>query len=289
MGNNFISLKSRFQNAKGASTRAGDAPKADMEMHPKTASNHAQPATRVEKLTVNSRKRRSQNEVTLTDRFKSKSPEYASSTLPHTLLIDTIQTYRTELDRETGRLLTQTESDLDKQLAHITEEFGGQLKLVAEYENHIFKSISEDRLEIIGGSPEKNGRAQKQHVTLADRMRDFEQVVSEEAARIETLWKEWHVTNLQLACLAVEVLGPDGVELAFNQENKSLAAQMTAAVDANRRHEARRADYKEQAAELESSIRLTARETISNLHEQEKVRWLWIAGMARKADLLFSI
>ena len=175
------------------------------------------------------------------------------------------------MDYETDRLLSQTETDLDNHLAHITEEFGGQLQLVAEYENNIFQPISEDRLEITSSSPDKNDAPQKQQVTLADRMRDFEQVVSTEAAHLETLWKEWHAASLDLACLAVEVLGPDGVKLAFNTDNQNTATHVTAAIDAHRARLATRAAVNERAAELESSIRRTAEETISNLNQQEKV------------------
>jgi hypothetical protein len=101
-------------------------------------------------------------------------------------------------------------------------------------------------------------------------MREFEQVVSTEAAHLETLWKGWHATSLELACLAVEVLGPDGVALASNPDNQSTAAHVTAA-NANSARMATRAAFNERAAELESSVRRTAEETISNLNEQEKV------------------
>ncbi|ERF70595.1 hypothetical protein EPUS_02461 [Endocarpon pusillum Z07020] len=247
MGNNAISLKSRFQNAKGA--RA----KADLGSHPKTASTHNLPANRVEKLTSGVRKRRSHNEITLTDRFK-----------------DSIDTYRTELGSETDRLLAQTEHDLDQQLAEITQEFGGQLRLVADFESKIFSPISEERLEIVVGSAEEGGQTSVQYATLADRMRDLERVLSAEAAQLESLWKEWYATNLELVRLAVEVLGPVGVKASRNQDDKSLTAQVTAAIDENRGHEARHTEYQKKAAEMERSIRATAREAINHLTEQEK-------------------
>ena len=272
MGINAISLKSRFQNAKGARAKVTDAQKADLGSHSKTASNHNLPANRVEKLTSGVKKRRSQNEITLTDHFKSESPRANSSTAPHQRLTDSIDTYRTELDSETDRLLAQTEHDLDQQLAQITREFGGQLRLVADFESKIFSPISEERLEIVVGSVEKGGQTSVQYATLADRMRDLEKVVSAEAAQLETLWKEWYATNLELVRLAVEVLGPAGVEVSRNQDDKSLAAQVNAAINENRGHEARHTEHTTQATEMERSIRATAREAINNLAEQEKVR-----------------
>ncbi len=271
MGHNVISLKSRFHSAKGARTNATDAQKADLGLHSKAASNHHLPANRVEKLSSGVRKRRSQNEITLTDRFKSESADSNSRTASHQRLTDSIDTYRTELNSETGRLLAQTEHDLNQQLAQITREFGGQLKLVADYESKIFSPICEERLEIVVGSVEKGGQTSVQHATLAERMREFEQVVSAEAAQLETLWKEWYATNLELVRLAVEVLGPDGVEVSRNQDDMSLAAQANGAIDANRRHEARRTEYTDQAAEVERSIGATAKEAIQHLAEQEKV------------------
>jgi hypothetical protein len=271
MGNNAISLKSRFQNAKGARAKATDAQKADFRSHTRIAATHNLPANRVEKLTSGVRKRRSQNEIRLTDRFKGESPKADSRTAPHQHLTDSIDTYRTELCLETDRLLAQTEHDLDQQLAQITREFGGQLRLVADFESKIFSPISEERLEIVVGSVEKGGQTLVQYATLADRMRDLEKVVSAEAAQLESLWKEWHATNLELVRLAVEVLGPAGVKASRSQDDKSLAAQVKAAIDENRRHEARHTEHEKQAAEMERSIRATAREAINNLTEQEKV------------------
>jgi hypothetical protein len=150
---------------------------------------------------------------------------------------------------------------------------------VAEYEGIIFKPISEERLEIIAGWPEKNGQSCKQLSTLAHRMKDFETIVATEAAHLENLWKDWHATNLELVKLAIEVLGRDAAELALSREDNDLAAQMNAAAVASRRHEARRTALKEQAADLERTIRTTAGETINNLDEQEKVGKL--LGIAR--------
>ncbi len=272
MGNNVISLKPRFHSAKGARAKATDAQKAGLGLHSKATSDHHLPANRVEKLTSGVRKHRAQNEITLTDRFKSKSARFNSRTAPYQRLADSINTYRTELDSETSRLLAQTEHDLNQQLAQITREFGGQLKLVADYESKIFSPLGEERLEIVIGSVEKAGQISVQHATLADRMRDFGKVVSAEAAQLETLWKEWYATNLELVRLAVEVLGPDGVEVSRNQDDMSLAAQANGAIDAYRRHEARRVDHTQQAVEMERSIAATAREAIHHLGEQEKVR-----------------
>ncbi len=104
-------------------------------------------------------------------------------------------------------------------------------------------------------------------------MRDFEKTVAAEAARIDMLWKEWHAANLELVCLAIEVFGPDGVSLAYEQSDGTTAAQVNAAIDANRGYEARRTDFNDRAAGLETSLRTTAEEAINNLNEQEKVRW----------------
>lgn len=184
---------------------------------------------------------------------------------------DTISDYRTQLNSETERRLAQTENDLDRQLAKITSEFGGQLRIVANFEESIFKPISEERLEISSGSPEENAEPQKKYATLAERMRAFEKMFAEKAAHLETLWKEWHATNLELVCLAVEVLGPNGVQLNLSQEEDSDAAKILAALEASSEHECRRANMNEKGADLENSVSALARETVNNLNEQEKV------------------
>lgn len=145
--------------------------------------------------------------------------------------------------------------------------------MVAKFENDIFNPISEEELAVTIRSPEKGGQDQIEDLTLAERMRDFEILVAEKAAHLESLWKAWHATHLELVCLAIEVLGLDGVELAFDHDNKTIAAKINAVVDANKEHEARRTLFKEEATKLERSIRTVAQETVNNLSDQEKVRY----------------
>ena len=97
-------------------------------------------------------------------------------------------------------MLDQTEKDLEKQLADITVEFSGKLQIVADYEDDIFRSISEERLEITCDSPARDGETRKQQASLADCMRDFEKIVEAEAAHLDDLWKEWQKTQLELVC-----------------------------------------------------------------------------------------
>jgi hypothetical protein len=108
---------------------------------------------------------------------------------------------------------------------------------------------------------------------LADRMHSFEEVVARETVHLESLWKEWHETHLELVFLAVEVLGPDGADLALKEGDNNVAAKKQTAIDGSRELEANRAEVNERVAELEASIRTTAEETINDLTEQEKVRW----------------
>lgn len=103
-------------------------------------------------------------------------------------------------------------------------------------------------------------------------MRDFEKVAAAEISHLERLWEEWQATNLELVCLAIEVLGKDGVELTLNDNDKTTAAQKDAAAEKNSGHEARRTDIKGEAAEMVRSVQMTAEETIKTLIEQEKVR-----------------
>ena len=186
---------------------------------------------------------------------------------------DTIHTYRHQVHSETNRLLAQTETDLDNQLADITAEFGGKLRVVAKYEDEIFKPISEERLEITMGASEANGQTLRQEATLTDRMLDFERILAAEAAHLEALWKEWHATNRELVCLAIEFLGSDGVHIIPEQKDADTATSFNAAVDASEGRGNRRRDLQRQAVDLERSICTTIQETIDTFKEQEKVRW----------------
>lgn len=202
--------------------------------------------------------------------------------MPYAQHTDAIHNYRTELATETERVLDQTEKDLEKQLADITEEFSGKLQIVADYEDDIFKSISEERLEITSDASTKDGQTCKQQASLADRMRDFEKIVAVEADHLDQLWREWQKTQLELVCLAIAVLGLEGVELSFDQDDECLRASVQVAVDSCREHEAACADVKKRVGHVEKSIRTIADNAISHLNEQEKVR-LYRRSLAIKA------
>jgi hypothetical protein len=294
MGGNFISLKPRLEAAKLAQRRATGTSTGDMQkinrrfMQPQSTSDRAQSANRVEKLTVATKKRRSLNESVLSNRFEGKQPELLDWRFSHLCFIDAIHAYRIELASETERILGKTEKDLEKQLADVTVEFSGKLQIVAEYEDNIFKPISEERLEITSSLPGKNGLTRKEHGSLADRMRDFETIVSIEAAHLGELWKEWQETQLELVCLAIEVLGPEGVELLFNQDDNRLAAKVRMAFESSKEHESTWADVKDKASHIERSVRTIADETTNNLNEQEKVRRFRERSMNHAANTLLT-
>lgn len=186
-------------------------------------------------------------------------------------------------------MLQKTEKDLEKQLANITVEFGGKLQIVADFEDDIFTSISEERLEITSNSPAKDGQTQKQQASLADRMRRFEKIVAAEAAHLEDLWKEWQQTQLELVCLTVEVLGEDGVEILFDQDDKDLRAGIQAALHSSRGHTATAADVKVKTGHIAKSIQTIADETTNHLNEQEKVRVFQESLAANAADIYSTI
>jgi hypothetical protein len=161
---------------------------------------------------------------------------------------------------------------LNKQLENISSDFGGKLKIVAEYEDNIFKPISEERLEITTNSLERNGHAQKQHASLADRMNEFGKVVAAEEAHLQRLWKEWQETQTNFVCLAAEVLGPEDINVTFEKTDTLVATAMNAAFAAYKEAEARRSELKDDADGLEESVGMIAEDTLNMLNEQEKVR-----------------
>lgn len=116
-----------------------------------------------------------------------------------------------------------------------------------------------------------DGQTLRQEATLADRMLDFERTLVAEAAHLEALWKGWHATNRELACLAIEFLGSDGVEIKSDQKDTDTATSFNAALNASKGHGNRRRNLQEQAVDLERSICTIAKETINTFKEQEKV------------------
>lgn len=144
--------------------------------------------------------------------------------------------------------------------------------MVAAYEDDIFKPISEERLEITTEPAERSDRSGKKYTTLADQMSGFRQLVETETVNLQRLWKEWHRINLDLVWLAIEVLGPDSVELALDQHDQSISSRKNTAAAENQRHRARQTGFENKSAELIEAIRTAAKETIDVLNEQEKVR-----------------
>jgi hypothetical protein len=103
-------------------------------------------------------------------------------------------------------------------------------------------------------------------------MNEFQQVVETESSHLQTLWKEWHNVKMGLVCVAIEVLGPEGVGFSLGQDDQGIPSRTDTAVDAHQRDQANRAAVREKAGRLKQAIYMTAGKSMDDLYEQEKVR-----------------
>ena len=160
---------------------------------------------------------------------------------------------------------------MSKELAQVVEEFEEKLQLALEYETRAFQSIADERLLITTLSP-KTKAVKKREVVFGERMQDFRQIVEEEEAVIESLWRQWEEIQIETVCLAFEVLGSNGVIL--NEEDRSVIApeKIDGAIQCYTQHQDTLRNALDKMTAMEGSAKNVTSQTIKTLRAQQKVK-----------------
>jgi hypothetical protein len=168
-------------------------------------------------------------------------------------------------------VLSQVGGDASKELAQVVEEFEEKLQLALEYETRAFQSIADERLLITTLSP-KTKAVKKREVVFGERMQEFRQIVEEEEAVIESLWRQWEEIQIETVCLAFEVLGSNGV--ALKEEDRSVIApeKIDGAIQCYTQHQDALRNTLDKMTAMGGSAKNVTSQTIKTLRAQQKVK-----------------
>jgi hypothetical protein len=168
-------------------------------------------------------------------------------------------------------VLSQVGGDASKELAQVVEEFEEKLQLALEYEARAFQPIGNERL-LITTLSSKTKAVKKREVVLGERMQDFRQIVEEEGAIIESLWRQWEEIQIETVCLAIEVLGSN--EVILKEEDRSAIApeKIDGAILCYTQHQDALRNTLDKITAMEGSAKNVASRTIKTLRAQQKVK-----------------
>jgi hypothetical protein len=112
----------------------------------------------------------------------------------------------------------------------------------------------------------------KREVVFGERMQDFRQIVEEEEAVIESLWRQWEGIQIETVCLAFEVLGSNGVIL--KEEDRSVIApeKIDGAIQCYTQHQDALRNTLDKMTAMEGSAKNVTVQTIKTLRAQQKVK-----------------
>ena len=168
-------------------------------------------------------------------------------------------------------MLSQVGGDASKELAQVVEEFEEKLQLALEYEARAFQPIGNERLLITTLSP-KTKAVKKREVVLGERMQDFRQIVEEEGAIIESLWRQWEDIQIETVCLAIEVLGSNDVILKEEDRSAIAPEKIDGAIQCYTQHQDALRNALDKITAMEGSVKNVASQTIKTLRAQQKVK-----------------
>ena len=168
-------------------------------------------------------------------------------------------------------MLSQVEGDASKELAQVVEEFEEKLQLALEHEARAFQPIGDERLLITTLSPNTKA-VKKREVVLGERIQDFRQIVEEEGAVIESLWRQWEEIQIETVCLAIEVLGSN--EVILKEEDRSAIApeKIDGAIQCHTQHQNALRNTLDKITAMEGSAKNVASRTMKTLRAQQKVK-----------------
>ncbi|RMD41733.1 hypothetical protein DV735_g3408, partial [Chaetothyriales sp. CBS 134920] len=124
-------------------------------------------------------------------------------------IADLIDEHRKKLRQDTDTKLREDEDVLNHNLDTLKAEFQSQIEVLRDAEGPILQSMADERLRVALEVPEFEGAADEEFevVYLRNRVEAFEAYVQAKEQEIARLMAEWNDTQVEILCLAVEMVG----------------------------------------------------------------------------------
>ena len=170
--------------------------------------------------------------------------------------------------------MTDIETEANDKLDEVIADFEEKLQLTIDYEARAFHSVADERL-LIMFEPPNNKVLEKREVIFGDRMLEFMHVVEEEEKMLDKLWRQWTGIQLEMICLAMEVLGPDQIVLEEKHMSANVQEKVNAASQIHGQHKQALEETLDKTAAIEESSKKTTARTLKTLKDQQKA---WVAA-----------
>lgn len=113
--------------------------------------------------------------------------------------------------------VTTTHQDLVQQVNTSNTHFEQETQTINKSSEGVRKPLEQDQLRFVGKDGKSAGTQR-----LGDRMKKFKDVVAAEKKKINDLAKQWAEINQSMTRLALEVVGPEGIDDLISHLNGEL-------------------------------------------------------------------
>ncbi|KAL9106396.1 MAG: hypothetical protein Q9227_008597 [Pyrenula ochraceoflavens] len=179
-----------------------------------------------------------------------------------------IEKDRSRLMREAEANLATAEEMLKVRLEEIERYMQEALSTNEEREAKLFTPISTEVLKLT----ERTTTGKRDiFATLGDRMVEFDKIVKRHQEGLQKLWDEWIGVQNSIIAVAVEVLGPQNVQIE-DEITTELGQAIGLATSRHKVEKKKMSDLSDQSNILEQAIQEETQQTITTSEEIEKVK-----------------
>ncbi|OJD16446.1 hypothetical protein AJ78_03387 [Emergomyces pasteurianus Ep9510] len=178
--------------------------------------------------------------------------------------VDSINTTHHQIEEEVSKSLAEAETVLEKRLTRTVTKHDGKIERARATRAAIFSPLEPESQ----GDTGSLGRKDLAHLT------DVRNMLNSCEKGLKSHWKAWAKTQQKIACLAVEILGPDSVTLPpVTKEAMGSGAfkrRLASATDAFEKQQSAELKMLESAQKSRNDIARLVREARKQASSQEK-------------------
>lgn len=125
---------------------------------------------------------------------------------------------RDELGNWAEGILGEEQTRVNEELLSLEDHFASRLKFMQDLEDLVDAPFGTQTSGTVTLEDE-TGKLEEVDIVIEDRMQDYCSIIEQEEEKLKDLSRQWDVSQLEMICLAVEVLGVSRAEV---QENEAL-------------------------------------------------------------------
>ena len=133
--------------------------------------------------------------------------------------IEAFDSKRDELGNWAEVNLEGEQTRVNEELTSLEDHFASRLKLMQDLEDLVGAPFGNQTSGVFRQEDDKTGGWQEVEVVIQDRLEDYSNVIEQEEEKLKDLSQQWDNSQIEMTCLAVEVLG---LSSAGVQESEAL-------------------------------------------------------------------